>query len=76
MNWKRICTPNELHKGILVAFSTKLDDKVYELWNNEQFTVENVIPNSEGKIEIWLKTKDNENLVVYWDEIDKMWMTN
>lgn len=74
MKWKRVCTPMELKKGMLIAFSTKLNDKVYELWNNEEFTVVNMIPNTEGKVELWLKTKDNEDLVVYWEEIDKLWI--
>lgn len=73
MNWKRVYTPSELKRGMLVAFATKLDDKITELWN-EQFTVEQVIPNTQGNIEIWLKTNEEENLVVYWDEIDKMWI--
>lgn len=74
MRWKRITNPTELRKGMLIAFSTILDKNVYELWNAEHFTVQNVVPNTEGKIELWLKTKNNEDLVVYWDEIDKLWI--
>ena len=73
MKWRKIITPNELHKGMLVSFTTKQDDKVIELWN-EQFIVENVVPNTEGKIEIWLKTKENEDLVIYWEEIESMYI--
>ena len=73
MKWKRIYSPNELHKGIVVAFSTIQDEKVSELWN-EQFTVENVIPNTNGNIELWLNTKEGEKLVVLWEEIDKLWI--
>lgn len=73
MNWKQVCTPNELKKGMLVAFSTKDDYNLFELWN-EQFTIQQVLPNTEGKIEILIKSKDGELLSIYWDEIDKMWI--
>lgn len=73
-NWYKIKSPKELIQGMKIAFTTKGDEpNITEFWN-ESFTLLSCTPNSNGQIELSLLTNDNEKLIVYLNEIDKLYM--